>query len=668
MKVLCLDEFAPAFGFVPGSGSGSKALISGISTPRPSLNLKSAVASLLKYQQRTGKSILECLAQAISQINGFREVRLSLGSELTFAFPTADKIAKSALNVIIPRESLPDLMSLLVLESASPLCLMGEAASSPLAAEVVKVATAEVGKGNVIVDNAALELQRALAKRDAPVRRLFADNLSCAIQQQRTDESGILPSQLKFMVRETMARSHLLDEATHEAEPGKSIRSVSVQVSTTGDYGCPVTKNVPVYFAGHKVRDSLVGVAVTKGLRPTNEDQHVIAQLTLRAAGKALPAELYAVLDGHGGKECSAFIKANLKGVLRQCFNKHNAKTMTLDNINKALEEMCHTLRNMFLKSHPEAGRAGTTGAILLKLPKDVFIINVGDSRIVAFDTVTQQAVQLTEDAKPGMPRYDKKIRASGGTVVHSCGCMRVGGALAVAGSFGVGVLPGIDAAPVITHMSREEAEEKAIVLACDGLTEHIPEFMVNSAFRLTSSVVGNIAAQMILKGKDMSTIARDLTCAAIQGPQASTDNVSVIVVAGTNMKPIAPMSFAEFEAAEAKKAAHKSATEAMLDLDLSMVRCREGNEFVFHPSGEKISTLYELLDILSISRLPTGRYIPSAILWAHVRNKDFFNWFKGSFDTESLLPSQVEELEKVLRYNILDTMRNGLTKFRKRR
>ena len=103
----------------------------------------------------------------------------------------------------------------------------------------------------------------------------------------------------------------------------------------------------------------------------------------------------------------------------------NNQDGLTEEGIFKALHECFRKLDENY------TGPDGTTATVALLLDGKVWVANVGDSRTILVKD--GKAIQASEDAKPTMARYKKKIEKLGGEVIFN----RVNGYLAVARAIG---------------------------------------------------------------------------------------------------------------------------------------------------------------------------------------------------------------------------------------
>ena len=396
----------------------------------------------------------------------------------------------------------------------------------------------------------------------------------------------------------------------------------------------------PYFDISHEdrlVEDRTIGIAECCGRRETMEDFHVAESLVLRAGNEDVPAEIYAVLDGHGGDQAACFVAENLKNVLSQCFASHNKHEMTLSGAKKTLKDTCLILNREFFRLTPISyHQAGTTATIVLVLPNYVFFANVGDSRAIIFDTKEEKTTQMTEDASPGIPRYRRKIEQYSGKIFEYCSSFFIlneeggGRILAVAREIGGSLFPTALPDPKITVCSRDSFESGVTVISCDGLYESLrPKFCI------TSSAAGSAAAQLLALSNTPGEVAKNLVYSAIEGSPQSSDNVSAIIIPGKNrapintIRPITPPPIVPL-------------------LDLSTVRCiSEEHKFrISFPETNTplaIATIQELLNAISDGTI-------SPLLFNDFRSRnDFLKWFEGSFDIKVLSSKKVSSLRKAL-------------------
>lgn len=129
------------------------------------------------------------------------------------------------------------------------------------------------------------------------------------------------------------------------------------------------------------------------------------------------------VLDGHGGKECSNFLKLNFYDIfLKKLRRRKNYENVILETL--------YFLDNHFLKNYNNSG--STLNLLFIdKKDKKYYIFNVGDSRCIAL-TKSNELLVLSNDHRPNK-KENLMILNRGGTIKYN----RVNGILAVTRAFG---------------------------------------------------------------------------------------------------------------------------------------------------------------------------------------------------------------------------------------
>ncbi len=261
-----------------------------------------------------------------------------------------------------------------------------------------------------------------------------------------------------------------------------------------------------------------------KGLRPQNEDTHVIIEnidgnnLGGAGAGANYPKiNFYSVFDGHGGKQVSHY----LKDTLPLFFNDNRVKyPLTKKYIVNVYDHMQNKL-----KETKYATRVGSTALVVIHFKMDnenyLNIINTGDSRcILCRDNF---AIPLTKDHKPNLVEEKYRIEKLGGTIVFDGYDWRIKD-LSVSRAFG-----DVDATPFVTHRPnifkyKIDKTDKFMVIGCDGLYDCLENTDI------TNFILLHCYDQTLTKRINQNiNIAKRLGDHAIS--KGSTDNISVIVV-----------------------------------------------------------------------------------------------------------------------------------------
>jgi serine/threonine protein phosphatase PrpC len=263
------------------------------------------------------------------------------------------------------------------------------------------------------------------------------------------------------------------------------------------------------------------------GKRPTNEDQHEIIINLDGSDVNMKNINIFAIFDGHGGKDVAKYIKKNIPQFFTR---KHmNYDTNNQEKFKKYIEKVYdHVQNNLERKYKNTSYTIGSTAllSIFYKNKKTIKynVINVGDSRSVKCNK-DLIAVPLSIDHKPHHIKEKKRIENIGGEIFFDGDDWRVQD-LSVSRAFG-----DIDATPYVTHKPEIftyslKKSDKFMILACDGLWDVISN---QEAVDFVLSQLENYDKLNIMTGYSKKNIAYQLASYAIN--KGSFDNVSIIVV-----------------------------------------------------------------------------------------------------------------------------------------
>uniref|UniRef100_A0A8C7YN62 Protein phosphatase, Mg2+/Mn2+ dependent, 1Db n=1 Tax=Oryzias sinensis TaxID=183150 RepID=A0A8C7YN62_9TELE len=144
----------------------------------------------------------------------------------------------------------------------------------------------------------------------------------------------------------------------------------------------------------------------------------------------------FAVFDGHGGREAAHFASEHLWGLLKRQRGFWS----------KDPSEVCAALRKGFIACHHAMWKelptwpktitglpstSGTTASIVVIRGVHMYIAHVGDSAVVVGvrendSDITLQALEVTQDHKPELPKEKERIERLGGSVMKKSGVNRV--------------------------------------------------------------------------------------------------------------------------------------------------------------------------------------------------------------------------------------------------
>ena len=252
------------------------------------------------------------------------------------------------------------------------------------------------------------------------------------------------------------------------------------------------------------------------------EDAHLATKLNI--LGKEF--KIFGIFDGHGGANASIFVKSNLTKYLSHYLKEEFVNTKNLDiAIYNAFKSAFYRL------DYDYKDFDGTTATVAVIVDNTVYTANAGDSRTLIIDG--QNILQLSEDAKPDISKFSKRIHKRGGYItpdqitnhygqkIHEI--PRVNGCLAVASSIGDKKIKGfgnlccVPARPKITKYQPKQKNFQ-LVLACDGLFDVA-----------TTNTVGQNIQDLFKRNQSVENIAEKIVNAAYTA--GSSDNISTMVV-----------------------------------------------------------------------------------------------------------------------------------------
>ena len=223
-------------------------------------------------------------------------------------------------------------------------------------------------------------------------------------------------------------------------------------------------------------------------------------------------SSLFAVFDGHGGKEVAMFcerhfatelkqnknfLKGNFETALKENFLKMDELIMSEEG-HKELMELCDPMMEM---------RAGCTANVVLIVDNVAYIANAGDSRCLAY-TNQGKIEKLSEDHKPEDPKEFKRITKAGGFVVHGrvCGNLNLSRAIGdMEFKKSEGLKPEeqmISAEPDVVR--RVLRDDSFLLIGCDGMWELMSDEQICAmvASRIESRFgLGDIVEEWLERG-----------------------------------------------------------------------------------------------------------------------------------------------------------------------
>lgn len=234
------------------------------------------------------------------------------------------------------------------------------------------------------------------------------------------------------------------------------------------------------------------GHADAIGRRPTMEDACVCIG---EFAGPR--TQYYAVFDGHGGREASAYCAEKLHSLIASKYVKGQP-------LGPIIAKSIHEINQNIISTWEYAG---TTAAIAIIADDRIYTANVGDSRVILIQD--KKATRLSVDHKATAPKERRAILKRGGSIFQG----RVNGILMLSRAIGdATVARYISDEPYQTETPFREGMK--LILACDGVWDVMSD---------------QNAADIFLHSIQPVDAARAIKNEALK--RGSMDNVSVICV-----------------------------------------------------------------------------------------------------------------------------------------
>lgn len=176
--------------------------------------------------------------------------------------------------------------------------------------------------------------------------------------------------------------------------------------------------------------DMRIGSAEMQGYRVNMEDAMTIDLLMHGETGP--PRAFLGVYDGHGGQDCSAYLKTKVVSAMA-------SQAAPLEE--KTIIDVMRDVDAQFLSDPEVHSEHGSTAVFTMvdkieKHGRTVFkltVANIGDSRAVLVKGATGECISLTTDHKPEDEEENQRIKAAGGFARNN----RVDGELAMSRAMG---------------------------------------------------------------------------------------------------------------------------------------------------------------------------------------------------------------------------------------
>lgn len=197
--------------------------------------------------------------------------------------------------------------------------------------------------------------------------------------------------------------------------------------------------------------------------------------------------KFFAIFDGHGGLGCSEFLRDNLHNYI--------ATSNAFPNkMEQAIKEGCADAESVWMRQNVESvkDKSGACAIICVLTETQIYVANVGDSRVILSQSNGRIIKALSTDHKPCLPSEKARIESVNGRVYQNQNVNVVDsfgnriqppwrvmpGRLSVSRSFGdcmakfpkyggipgcVSAVPEIDVYPMVN-------ENDYLMLGCDGI------------------------------------------------------------------------------------------------------------------------------------------------------------------------------------------------------
>jgi serine/threonine protein phosphatase PrpC len=221
----------------------------------------------------------------------------------------------------------------------------------------------------------------------------------------------------------------------------------------------------------------------------------------------------YAVFDGHGTGEVSAFLRDNMKVVVKD--ELVNLKIYNHETIIDALASAFKKIVDIIPQNISRF--AGSTVVIALKFKQHLWIANCGDSRAIMNSLL--HSIQISKDHKPTREDEYKRIISYGGKVfkTHALDVPRVNGQLALSRAIGdFDLYPHVTWKPEV-YYSKLTSKNKFIYIATDGIWDVLDNQQVVDIINqhMRAENLANVGEHIIIEARK----------------KGSTDNIAMVLI-----------------------------------------------------------------------------------------------------------------------------------------
>lgn len=273
-----------------------------------------------------------------------------------------------------------------------------------------------------------------------------------------------------------------------------------------------------------------------KGMRRQMEDESLICT-TLRDQVPALPKErdfaLFAIFDGHGGKQVANFVKTFLAVELGNAFNAEDGprdEKLPDKKLKKAVEATFGRIDSR-IATELTGAFDGCTACVLLVNAELCICANLGDSMAYLCRHTADQEIQAIplqmRQHKCWMMKEKERILRAGGAVENG----RINGVLEVSRAFGDISLKkfGVLCTPEYMKFRIERDKDQFVLIGCDGFWN---AWTAAEALDHAQGLIDEEVRRSAAEGDEVDLVGccRELVTHVIEEKKAQ-DNVSVLLV-----------------------------------------------------------------------------------------------------------------------------------------
>ena len=193
-------------------------------------------------------------------------------------------------------------------------------------------------------------------------------------------------------------------------QPSSNILSLDLLSKTYNEYELPKCSNKQIGPLKSYSYNTYQGL-----YKENNEDKVIVCSLLKKPTNSKMKTwpkiSYFAVFDGHGGEECSEFLKENFDKYLIE------NKNFPMD-IKLSMTETFQKIEEDFFKlkckedSFEDSDKSGSCALVTIIFDNKIYIANIGDSRAIMSVNGGTKVKQLTVDHKPdNIKEFERAIK-----------------------------------------------------------------------------------------------------------------------------------------------------------------------------------------------------------------------------------------------------------------